>query len=99
MNKKVVNCRNEKYDVYIGRPTKWGNPFVIGRDGTREEVIQKYRKWLNKQPRLLASLHELEGKVLGCHCAPLPCHGEVLLEALELELERAIEKNEPLFCI
>jgi hypothetical protein len=43
---RVVHCRREKYDVYIGRPSKWGNPFVVGRDGNRLEVIKKYRLWL-----------------------------------------------------
>lgn len=65
--------------VYIGRPTKWGNPFVIGRDGSREEVIKKYEEWLQHQPGLLAQLPELRGKDLLCWCAPQPCHGDVLL--------------------
>ncbi len=38
----VVNIRTDKYDVFIGRPSKWGNPFIIGKDGTREEVLEKY---------------------------------------------------------
>lgn len=78
----LVHCKRDPYDVYIGRGSKWGNPFVIGRDGTREEVIGFYREWIRKQPSLLASLGELRGKVLGCWCAPKPCHGEVLLELL-----------------
>lgn len=72
--------RNQPHDVYIGRPSKWGNPFVIGRDGTREEVISKHRAWLMTQPSLLAALPELKGKVLGCYCAPLACHGDTLME-------------------
>jgi hypothetical protein len=43
MGEHVVHCKREPYDVYIGRPSKWGNPFQIGRDGTRDEVIAKYR--------------------------------------------------------
>ena len=78
----VVNKRTSSYDVYIGRPSKWGNPFAIGRDGSREEVIKKYREWIQKQPELMATLPELRGKVLGCWCAPLPCHGRVLVELL-----------------
>jgi len=74
----VVHNRRARFDVYIGRPSKWGNPFEIGRDGTREQVIAKYEKWLAEQPHLLAALGELRGKVLGCWCAPLACHGEVL---------------------
>jgi len=76
----VVHCKKAPYDVYIGRPSKWGNPFVIGRDGTREEVIKKYKAWIKTQPHLMASLHELKGKTLGCWCAPRPCHGDVLEE-------------------
>lgn len=77
---KVVHCKKESFDVYIGRPGKWGNPFVIGLDGTRREVVEKYRAYLMNSPDLLASLPELEGKTLGCWCAPLPCHGDVLAE-------------------
>jgi hypothetical protein len=66
--------------VYIGRPSKWGNPFVVGRDGDRETVIEKYRAWIMGQGELLADLHELRGKRLGCWCAPQACHGDVLAE-------------------
>ncbi len=38
----VVHCKRKTYDVYIGRPGKWGNPFEIGKDGNRAEVIEKY---------------------------------------------------------
>jgi len=80
---RVVNCKKEPYDVYIGRPSKWGNPYRIGPDGSREEVIEKYRRHLLNQPELLADLDELRGKVLGCWCAPQACHGDVLVELLE----------------
>jgi len=80
---RVVHCKRAPYDVYIGRPSKWGNPFRIGRDGTRAEVIRKYREWLLQQPDLLAALPELKGKVLGCWCKPLLCHGDVLVELVE----------------
>lgn len=79
---KVLNKRASEGDgVYIGRPSKWGNPFVIGDNGTRTEVIQKYRKWLSSQPELMEAVRkELKGKNLVCYCAPLACHGDVLLE-------------------
>jgi hypothetical protein len=80
---KIVHCKRDKYDVYIGRPSKWGNPYVIGKDGSREEVIKKYEEYILNSPELLAALPELEGKILGCWCAPKPCHGEVLLKLLE----------------
>jgi len=79
----VVHCRIESYDVYIGRPSKWGNPFTIGKDGTRKEVIEKYRSWIKKQPELMDNLSELKGMVLGCWCSPKPCHGDVLIELVE----------------
>lgn len=82
-NTKVVNLRNEKYDMYIGRGSKWGNKFIIGRDGDREEVIKKYKKWILIKKELLNSLHELKGKALGCFCKPLACHGDILLELVE----------------
>jgi hypothetical protein len=75
---RVVHCKKEKYDVYIGRPSKWGNPFTIGKDGTREEVIKKYEIWIRTQPNLLKDLHELKDKILGCWCKPNNCHGDIL---------------------
>jgi len=76
----VVNCRREHSEVYIGRGGQWGNPFRIGPDGTRTEVIEKYREWIQGQSVLLAQLPMLKGKRLGCYCAPLACHGDVLVE-------------------
>lgn len=79
----VVNCKREPYDVYIGRPSVWGNPYHIGIDGTRREVIAKYEDWIKTRPELLARLPELKGKALGCFCSPLPCHGDVLARLAE----------------
>ncbi len=81
METKVVHCKKEKYDVYIGRPSKWGNPFSIGEDGTREEVILKYDRWINhsKQKQLRQDImKELKGNILGCWCKPKSCHGDIL---------------------
>ena len=80
---KVVHCKKEPCDVWIDRRSKWGNPFVIGKDGTREEVIEKYREYILNKKSLLICLHELEGKTLGCWCSPKPCHGDVLIELIE----------------
>lgn len=80
MTTKVVHCKKEPYDVYIGRPGKWGNPFTIGKDGDRDEVIEKYINWLMEQPELLNSINELNGKTLGCWCHPNACHGDILAE-------------------
>ena len=83
MTAKVVHCKKDKYDVYIGRGSKWGNPFVIGKDGDRDEVIKKYEEMLLTNPSLLNDLHELKDKTLGCWCRPKKCHGDVLLNLLE----------------
>ena len=67
--------------IYVGRPSKWGNPYIIGNNGTREEVIEHYREWLFFQlfwGKL--DISELRGKDLVCWCAPLPCHADILLE-------------------
>ena len=74
----TVHCKRESYDVYIGRPSKWGNPFSIGKDGNRKEVIQKYEQRTKTQPHLVSALPELKGKTLGCWCKPKACHGDVL---------------------
>lgn len=79
LNKKSI-ASAPPGSVYIGRPSKWGNPFVIGQHGSRHEVIVKYRTWIYTQPKLMADLHELRGRNLLCWCAPYACHGEVLLE-------------------
>ncbi len=75
--------------VYVGRPTKWGNPFpltgLVMASGTSERerhqaVVEQYRRWIQTQPKLLASLRELSCKDLACWCSPLPCHADVLLD-------------------
>ena len=65
--------------VYVGRPTKWGNPFVEGKDGTREEVIAKFREHCVETGLWMDAMKELRGKDLVCWCAPLACHADVLL--------------------
>ena len=80
MKTTVVNKRKEPFDIYIGRPGKWGNPFVMSGSTTREIAIQKYREWILTQPQLLADIGSLKGKRLGCYCKPLACHGDVLAE-------------------
>jgi hypothetical protein len=75
--------KSEQYDVYIGRPSKWGNPFVLrsgASDEERTRCIERYREWLMQQPELLAQLHELRGKRLACFCKPKACHGDILAE-------------------
>lgn len=88
---KIVHCLKKPYDVYIGRKnvpyglseSKWHNPFIIGKDGTRDEVIEMYREYIQLMPDLMNSLRELENKTLGCWCSPLSCHGDVLIELVK----------------
>lgn len=84
----VVNRRRtDDWDVYVGRPSAFGNPFTHERGRTlaqftvasREEAIRRFEEWLMGQPDLLARVRvELRGKRLACWCAPLACHGDVL---------------------
>ena len=78
---KVLNYKKDKIPadaIYIGRPSKYGNPFKIGIDGTRKEVIQKYKEWIINQDIELIK-QELGGKDLFCCCSPLKCHGDILI--------------------
>jgi len=87
----VANKRKGACGVYIGRPSVLGNPFQIGPDGTRAEVIEKYREWITAEMRTrpdgyvarevarLRARHERgETVTLICWCAPAPCHGDVI---------------------
>ena len=66
--------------VYIGRGSPFGNPFVIGRDGDRDEVCDKFERYIEQKPQLIALVkRKLHGKNLVCFCAPQRCHGETLL--------------------
>ncbi len=91
MQTRVVNKRHQKYDVYIGRGSKWGNPYTHIKGKTkaqffvknRDEAIEKYEEWIRQQPELLADLHELKNKRLGCYCRPHKCHGDILCDLIE----------------
>ncbi len=77
----VVNKRHGICDMMIDRSHNlWGNPFVLGKDGNRRQVIDLYREWVLGQPKVLEKLPTLSGLRLGCHCKPLACHGDVLVE-------------------
>lgn len=94
---KVVNCKSKNYDVYIGRysfgSVHYGNPFRIGADGDREEVIKMYEEWLRgtkhtgvepgRRLWVLKNLCSLKHRTLGCYCAPESCHGDVLVKLIK----------------
>jgi hypothetical protein len=90
----VVDKRRDSFDVYIGRGSKWGNPFIIGIHGSRQEVIELYRQYVEEHENLMNSIPELCGKVLGCYCKPLACHGDVLAEMAN-ELETSLPGETP----
>lgn len=84
---KVINEKTlEPYDVYIGRKSLWGNPFVIDKHGNREEVIEKYKHYFYEKiltdPLKKTELRKLKGKILACHCKPLACHGDIIADYL-----------------
>lgn len=67
--------------VYIGRPSQWGNPYSIGLGFDRDGVVDAFEKWVRSQPFLIAKIQrQLRGKDLVCFCAPLRCHGDILLK-------------------
>ncbi len=82
----IVNKYREPFDIYIGRPSLFGNPYRIGPDGSREDVIQKYREYfyhrLETDPVFKRDVLNLRGKRLGCYCKPQACHGDVIAEYL-----------------
>ena len=98
LSTKVVRLKRKKgkivqgCDVYIGREcfrggwelrkSKWSNPFSVKSCGSNEKACKKYKEYILKNPDLINSLYELEGKVLGCWCKPNSCHGDVLVELI-----------------
>lgn len=84
---KIVHCKKEKFDIYIGRPSILGNPFEIGKHGNREDVIKKYKIYfydkLIKDNNFWRRVWECKGKTLGCWCKPQACHGDIIKEYLD----------------
>ena len=92
MKTRVVNLRNEKYDVYIGRAGRgqagyFGNPFPLLPEQPRGSSLEKYRAYffdrLKTDTEFHRRIHELKGKTLGCFCKPYPCHGDIIAEYLD----------------
>jgi hypothetical protein len=97
---RVVHVKKERYDIYIGRPSIFGNPFKIGQDGNREEVIEKYRQWISgsafqdiepiRRKSIVNCIRFLKGRILGCWCKPRACHGDVLAEMAESDGDKSL---------
>lgn len=86
----VLNRRHDEIPpdaVYVGRPSKWGNPFIVGVDGDRNGCLVQYEEWLMNNPQLLMQFEELRGKTLVCWCTPLPCHAHILMRFLDIDVD------------
>jgi Domain of unknown function (DUF4326) len=93
---KVLNKHHIGYipknAVYVGLGSPYGNENKIGKDGSRAEVIEKYRVWLETQPALIERVkRELKGKDLVCYCAPQACHADLLLKIANSEAQERRE--------
>lgn len=91
INLKITKVSNkdtgDSYDIYIGRGTLWGNPYQMGKEGTRDEVIAKFaydfdKRFLKFPEQFDENIEKLRGKTLGCHCKPAACHGDVIANYL-----------------
>ena len=82
--------RGAKGSVYVGRPTIYGNPFIVDKHGDRAEVIGMYREWF--AARVVEDYHfraevlKLRGRDLACYCSPMPCHADVIREWLDAQV-------------
>jgi hypothetical protein len=81
---RVVHCKREPYDVYVGRPSLLGNPFFVGPDMTRGQAILAFRVYARKRmvvdPEFAVAIRACRGRTLGCWCAPKDCHAWVILQ-------------------
>ena len=98
----IIHKSKGNYDVYIGRPSKWGNPFTHIKDketkaefivSTRKESIERYYEWITTGDGkyLLDDLHELKDKTMGCWCKPKACHGDILVELVNKKFPDIID--------
>lgn len=89
VNIHMKNGVRPRFDIYIGREqnypprtvfprSKWANPFTLRKHGVK--ALELYEVYVRNKPELIDSLHELEGKVLGCWCKPDKCHGDILVK-------------------
>jgi len=93
----IEHVRYGTFTKYIGRPSIFGNPYTIGPDGTREEVIDKFKKYfynkIETDKHFKNQVLELKGHRLGCYCYPKACHGDVIIEWLENERPHEIKSS------
>lgn len=99
---RVLNKKTEALSpnaLYVGRPSRHGNPFAIGRDGTREQVVNKHLAWLAGQDDLADRLCELRGRDLVCHCSPELCHAHTLIFAANPDLRNPAYWRDDIFAL
>jgi len=81
---RVLNKRHDAIPpsaVYVGRPTKWGNPFPLQGEADRDNCLRKYKAYIKERPDLMEQARkELKGKDLVCWCSPKLCHADILLK-------------------
>lgn len=78
INFRMVREEERNKYLYVGRPTKWGNPFILSHESERENVLRHFIEWLMGQPGLQEDARkELPGEYLGCWCHPKMCHAHV----------------------
>lgn len=86
MQTLVVNLNKKRFDVYIGRPGLFGNPYEMSEEADRKRVIDEFRKYfaerIKTDEEFRKAVEALRGKVLGCYCKPKPCHGDVIAQYL-----------------
>ena len=79
---RVVNMHRSEYDVYVGRPSIFGNPFCTKPGEDRMKTIAKYQSYfldrIKTDPEFRQAAEDLKGKILGCHCKPKPCHADII---------------------
>ena len=84
---RVTNIKKDFFDVYIGRPTVFDNPFFIGINGNRDAVCDQYKRYfwdkINEDQSFREQVMMLKGKTLGCFCHPKRCHGETIVAWFE----------------
>ncbi len=82
---RIINLRDEKIGdaVYIGRGSKWGNPFIMKSEKDRADVIKKYRAYILSKFDRLEIRRQLKNRDLACYCWPKACHGDILKEICE----------------
>jgi hypothetical protein len=90
---KVAHVRDRTFTVFIGRPSVFGNPFIVGVHGTRKQCIKQFEQYVWKSQRVLDAIRALKrNAILGCYCTPKPCHGTVII-AVYKSLTRHIKDN------